>query len=168
MPKISNKNQRFRTREKLCEDIAFVLNSNLHYGTQFAVLSEATWVWTEFQGKYEGCEHWSEAASELRNHPDRRRLLVHEHVIPKSIVIQLLLLLPAPTGDSVYQLLAANCIGAVITREEDARLNSLGLRSRMPTEWDENDAWARYKHAGIVIRTEVAQSTKSAADLPSL
>jgi hypothetical protein len=168
MPKISNKNQRFRTKEKLCDDIAFVLNSTLHYGTKFAVLSEATWVWTEFQGKYVGCEHWSETASELRTHPDRRRLLVHEHVIPKSIVIERLLGLPTPTGDSVDQLLASYCIGAVITREEDARLNGLGLRSKMPPGWDEKDAWARYKYAGIVLRTEVAQSTKIAADLPNL
>jgi len=149
MPKIANKNRRFRTKDELCSDIAFVLNSSLHYGTQYAVLSEATWVWTEFEGKYIGCKHWSEAAWAIQG---QQNMLVHEHIIPKSIVIQRLLRLPTATTSSVNQLLTSYCKGAVITRDEDARLNSHGLRSKMPTGWDEKDAWARYKHAGIVLR----------------
>jgi hypothetical protein len=114
------------------------------------VLSEATWVWTEFEGKYDGCEHWSEAAWDLRG---QQKMLVHEHVIPKSIVIQRLLELPNPTTESVNQLLESYCKGAVLTREEDTRLNKLGLRSKMPAGWDEKDVWARYASAGIVLRT---------------
>jgi hypothetical protein len=148
MPKIANKNRRFRTRSELCSDIAFVLNSSLHYGTKYAVLSEATWVWTEFEGKYEGCKHWSKAAWEIRG---QQNMLVHEHIIPKSIVIQRLLELPTATTSSVNQLLESYCKGAVITRNEDARLNSHGLRSKMPTDWDEKDVWDRYKNAGIVL-----------------
>jgi hypothetical protein len=149
MPKIPNKNPRFRTKSELCSDIAFVLNSGLHYGTKYAVLSEATWVWTEFEGKYKGCEHWSEAAWEIQG---QQNMLVHEHIIPKSIVIQRLLALSTATTDSVNQLLTSYCKGAVITRDEDARLNSHGLRSKMPTGWDEKDVWARYTYAGIVLR----------------
>jgi hypothetical protein len=52
------------------------------------VLSETTWVWTEFEGKYHGCEYWSEAAWKLQ---DQQKMLVHEHAVPKSIVIQRLL-----------------------------------------------------------------------------
>jgi len=43
------------------------------------------------------------------------------------------------------------CIGAVVTRAEDQRLNSLGLRSRMPAGWDGMDPFARYRVAGIEL-----------------
>lgn len=150
MPRIANKNPRFRTKVELCRDIAFVLNSPVKYGTKYAVLVDATWTWTEFEGKYVGCEHWSEAAWKIQG---QQNLLVHEHVMPKSLVIQRLLdLSPNATEDSVNQLLTAYCKGAVITREEDARLNGHGLRAKMPHDWDEKDVWARYKFAGIVLR----------------
>ena len=68
------------------------------------MLSEATWVWTEFEGKYHGCEYWSEAAWKLQ---DQQKMLVHEHAVPKSLVIQRLLELSNPTADSVNQLLVS-------------------------------------------------------------
>ena len=148
MPKRAKKNRRFRTKNELCSDLAFVLNSSLHYGTKFAVLNDATWVWTEFEGKYVGCEYWSEAAWEIRS---QQKMLVHEHVIPRNIVIQRLLDLSIATASSVNELLASLCRGAVITKHEDARLDSLGLRSKMPAGWDETDVWARYKLAGIAL-----------------
>ncbi len=150
LAKISNKSLRYRTKNELCDDIAFTLNSSLHYGTKYAVLSEATWVWTEFEGKYDGCQYWSKAALEFRGNP---KMLVHEHVMPKKLVIELLLKMSSPTTSSVYQLLDSYCKGAVITRAEDAALNRLGLRSKMPPDWDEKDLWARYKVAEIVLHT---------------
>jgi hypothetical protein len=98
MPRIPNDNPRYRTKDEICEDIAFVLNSSLRYGSRFAVLSEAMWVWTEFNGKYDGCEYWSEEASKVR---DQQKMLVHEHIIPKSIVIHRLEALPKPTTASL-------------------------------------------------------------------
>lgn len=149
MPRIPQSNPRYRTKAELCSDLAFVLNSNLHYGTKHAVLAEATWVWTEFDGKYDGCEHWSEAAWAFRGQPQN---LIHEHVIPKKLVIERLLKLVSPTASSVQQILESYCKGVVITREEDTRLNRLGLRSKMPSDWDEKDVWARYTVAQIVRR----------------
>jgi hypothetical protein len=149
MPRIPKSNPRYRTKSELCGELAFVLNSNLHYGTKHAVLLEATWVWTEFEGKYEGCEHWSEAALEFRGQP---QMLIHEHVIPKKVVIELLLKLPNPTTGSVHQLLESFCKGVVITKEEDTRLNRRGLRSKMPSDWDGKDLWARYTVAKIVLK----------------
>ncbi len=150
MPKIPIKNPRYRTKDQLCADLALIVNSELQYGTKYAVLSEATWVWTEFEGKYVGCEHWSEAAWRIR---DQRKMLVHEHVIPKSIIIQrLIALAPKATAGSVNELLTTYCKGAVITKEEDNRLNTKGLRSKMPAGWDETDVWARYTQAAINIR----------------
>ena len=152
MPRIPNKNARYRTKDKICDDIAFVLNSNssLSYGAQFAVLSEAMWVWTEFDGKYDGCKLWSEEALKVR---DQRKMLIHEHMVPKSIVIERLKKLSNPTRDSVKELLEFYCKGAVVTKDEDRRLNGNGLRSKMPTDWDEKDVEARYALVGIVLRT---------------
>src|SRR5271156_3630567 len=131
MPRIADKNLRYRTKSELCNDIAFVLNSSLHYGSKYAVLSDATWVWTEFEGKHVGCEHWSEAAWNIRARlKERPNPLVHEHVIPKGIVIERLLRLPIKTADSVNELMVKYCKGAVITKVEDDCLNSHGLRSK--------------------------------------
>jgi hypothetical protein len=73
--------------------------------------------------------------------------------MPKKLVIERLLNLPSPkTASSVQQLLDSYCKGVVITREEDTRLNKLGLRSKMPKDWDEKDVWARYTVARIVLK----------------
>ena len=153
MPRIPETNTRFRTKEQLCKDIATILSADLHYGTKHAVLSEVTWVWSEFNGKYKGCEHWSEEAWLLRDQPKR---LVHEHIIPKKMLIEQLLQLSNPNAMSVKALLTRHCIGAVITREEDRRLSNSGLRSKMPEGWvwneNESDVWARYSLAGIKLR----------------
>jgi hypothetical protein len=118
------------------------------------VLIDVTWAWTEFEGKYVGCKYWSEAAWKIREQQDS---LVHEHVMPKSLVIQRLLgLFPNATESSVNQLLDTYCKGAVITKHEDARLNSQGLRSKMPTDWDEADVWARYKCVGIALHVHAS------------
>lgn len=150
MPRISNDNPRHRTKDEICEDIAFVLNSRLRYGTQFAVLSEAMWVWTEFDGKYKGCEHWSVEVWKIQ---DQQKMLVHEHMVPKSLVIKRLKELENPTKESVKELLDFYCKAAVVTRDEDRRLNEEGLRSNMPIGWDEKDVLARYALVGIVLRT---------------
>lgn len=151
MPRISDDNPRFRTKERICSDVAEVLNSQtLHYGTQQAVLNEVVWVWTEFDGKYKGCKYWSEAAW-LHQHDEK--LLVHEHAVPKSLVIKLLRELPKPvTAGKVSTLLETYCKAAILTREEDRELNKRNLRSSMPEGWDKLDPWARYKAAGIILR----------------
>ena len=63
MGRTSKSNPRYRTKSELCDDIAFVLNSSLHYGTKYAVFDNAMWDWTQFEGKYKGCECWSEESS---------------------------------------------------------------------------------------------------------
>ena len=43
------------------------------------------------------------------------------------------------------------CVGVIITKAEDRRLDREGLGRKMPDGWDEVDIWARYKAAGIAI-----------------
>ena len=161
MARISNKNERFRTKDEICRDVAFVIScDSLHRGTKLAVVDQVLWVWTEFEGKYEGCEFWSEAALELGF---KSAGLVHEHLIPRKIVRKMLFDLSAPTITEVRKILDAYCIGVVVTKEEDLRLNSIGLRSKMPEDWDGANLWARYREADIRVtrkkrRTEQAET----------
>jgi hypothetical protein len=42
-------------------------------------------------------------------------------------------------------------VACVLTNEEDAILNNLGLKNKMPTNWDNKVPLARYHYADIRI-----------------
>lgn len=134
---------RRRSREELATDAAFAIGSPLSDGSKYALLDNILWVWSEFDGKYQGCRWWSENAllqqTELR----------HEHAVPRRVLIERLMGLRLPTGGEISSVLSELCVGVVVTRAEDARLTSVGLRKRMPDDWDGKDALARYRAAGI-------------------
>lgn len=94
-----------------------MLGSKLSYGTKFAVVSEITWVCSEFDGKHQGCKFWSENVidSGLKN-----KGLVHEHLIPKKIIIDKLVELNKPKPIDIQSILDIYCIGVVVTKEEDS------------------------------------------------
>ncbi|MFC5049110.1 hypothetical protein ACFPK9_00560 [Rubritalea spongiae] len=149
MARISEKNERFRTKQEICKDLSYVMQDpNLHIGTKLAVIDQIFWVWSEFNGKHKGCRFWSQEAldSGLEN-----KGLVHEHIVPRKIVRERLRSLDDKSPDSIYQLLEQFCIGVVVTKAEDYKLNSLGLSSKMPSNWDGSDPWARHKAAGIKV-----------------
>lgn len=148
MAKISEKNDRYRSKETICRDLAIVLGSELSYGTKFAVVSEVTWVWSEFHGKHQGCKHWSEKA---KNSGLPNKELIHEHIVPKKVLINTLLNMKNPTPDEIFKYLQDYCIGVVVTKDEDSQLNQAKLKSEMPKSWDGNDPWARYKVVGINV-----------------
>ncbi|MDR9500401.1 MAG: hypothetical protein RI601_01255 [Desulfurivibrionaceae bacterium] len=148
MAKISEKNPRFRAKEAICNDLAQILSTDLSYGTKFAVVSEITWVWSEFDGKHKGCKYWSSKAltSGLPN-----RELVHEHIVPKRVLISSIINEIENTPDEIHEYLERFCIGVVVTKDEDALLNDAGLRSKMPAHWNGSDPWARYNEVGIRV-----------------
>lgn len=149
MARISEKNIRFRTKEEICRDVAFVLRtSKLHKGTKYAVVDQALWVWTEFDGKYKGCKYWSEKAVAAGS---GRRRLIHEHLVPRKLVRDKLFRLRKPTQAAVHRILRKWCVGVVVTQAEDRRLKQRRLNSKMPQKWNRRDRWARYKAAGIDI-----------------
>jgi hypothetical protein len=148
MSRIPEKNRRFRSQAEICEDVASVLRSRLHYGTKFAVLSEVVWVWSEFSGKLKGCRYWSKAACRTKS---ESKFLVHEHLVPKGVIIEKLFALPSPSPKAVRRVLERYCIGVVVTRAEDKELTHLGLRSKMPGDWDKKNPWARYVAARIEV-----------------
>ena len=148
MARLPESNRRFRTKEVLCRDVASVLNSDLHYGTKCVVLDNAMSVWSEFEGKYGGCRFWSAEAAR-QSQSDK---LIHDHAVPKKVLMELLFRVSRPTPECIQQYFEAYCFGAVITKAEDDTLNRLGLRSKMPTNWDGKDPWARYNAANIILR----------------
>jgi hypothetical protein len=163
MPRIPKSNPRHRTKATICEDVATVLKSSLSHGTKHAVLAEVVWVWSEFDGKYTGCRHWSRAAVAARAAGEKARSFVHEHVVPKRIIIERLFALPSPVrAADVERVLSTLCIGAVLTREEDRRLTESGLRSGMPGDIaDFTNPWARYAAVGIEMQHPVATVSAS-------
>ena len=158
MGRINERHVRYRTKEQIVQDVAFVLNAPLEIGTKWAVLSEVAWVWTEFCGKYEGCERWTKKAvvQRLTDPEGDFRNFRHEHVVPKNVVIKMLLALPSPTVDQVRDICERFLIGVVVTREENADLNA-EFQQTMPPEFDDpkspsyRDPWLRYKRYKIEV-----------------
>jgi hypothetical protein len=140
-------NKRFRTKPEICRDVAYVLTAPLSVGTKTAVLNDAIWTWSEFDGKFEGCKFWSSNALCFRGN---RKLLVHEHLVPRKVLIDWLLELSAPSIEVVSDIFENFCVGVIVTKDEDLILNKLGLRASMPDAWKREEPWARYRVAGIV------------------
>jgi hypothetical protein len=150
MARIGIKNPRFRTKDEIARDIAFVLTAHLHPGTVHAVLSEAMWVWSEFDGKHGETLSRSLAASKCTD----KRELCHEHIVPKRYIIRSLWELSKPTEKNVKSILSTYCIGALVTREEDQKLSEKGYKSRMPDDWDLTEVWIRYRQARIRMKKD--------------
>ena len=149
MARISERNARYRTRDEICRDVSLILqDERLHVGTKYAVVDQVLWVWSEFDGKHVGCRYWSVAAKATES---RREGLIHEHLVPREVVRQKIFGLRNPTQEAVRRTLKTWCVGVVVTKTEDEKLNNLGLRSSMPLDWNRRDKWARYKAAEIAI-----------------
>lgn len=148
MAKGSRNRRRHRSKEDICRDVAYVLAAPLTEGTKIAVLNDALWTWSEFDGKIDGCRWWSEAACAIR---ENRKQLIHEHLVPRKVLIERLLELEGPATDNVARVLQ-QCIGVVITKDEDRLLNMHGLRSKMPKDCSEDDQLGRYRFANIAVR----------------
>lgn len=111
------------------------------------------WVWSEFNGKHQGCKFWSEKAlsSGLQN-----KHLIHEHLVPRKVLMNKLFSEVIPDKQNIFEFLDTYCVGVVVTKDEDNMLNKIGLRSEMPSDWDNKDPWARYKKVAIkVVDTEL-------------
>ena len=81
------------------------------------------------------------------NRPDSE--CVVEHVMPQMEIVNSLMEMRPLTKAGVINLLTDRLRVMVVTRDEHARLNSSGLRSKMPLDWDGSDVFARYAAIGI-------------------
>lgn len=147
MPKISERNPRYRSKEQICRDLSLILKSDLTHGTKVAVINEILWVWSEFNGKYVGCPWWSHEA--LKSFDGDVCGYIHEHIVPKRIVRNTLLQMAQSSAEEIHEYLKKYCIGVVVTKGEDQRLNAAGLNHEMPKNWNGDNVWARHDQVGI-------------------
>lgn len=166
MARIPPKNQRFRTKERLVDDLFRVLtDGELHYGTKVCVLNEIFWVWTEFDGKTIGCPYWSIEASKCTSPKD----LIHDHLVPKRVLREYIFSQKRLTKEHLRFVLEKLLIGVVITKNEDKKLREKKLHSSMPKEFNLKmldykedvcpDPWIRY--AGIIDLKDGCQKQES-------
>jgi uncharacterized protein YlzI (FlbEa/FlbD family) len=164
MARLSRKHPRFRSKLQMAEDVSCALASRLSYGGKFSVLHEVCWTWTEFQGKVRGCPYWTELAL-MQRRADPHSKVIHEHIVPKQIVIQILFDLEQPQTDLVYSLLEQFLIGVVVHPLEDQILN-VEFPCSMPSEFfDSNspsfhDPWLRYKRIPSIKVHQVSNAEK--------
>jgi hypothetical protein len=92
------------------------------------VLDVALWLYTEADGKY-NTRYRSRAAVGVTD----TRLLAHEHVIPRQVLIDRLVADPDET-DAIM----ATVVGCVVLRTEHSLLSG-------------HDGWTRYRTAGVEV-----------------
>jgi hypothetical protein len=77
--------------------------------------------------------------------------LTYEHMVPLSVLGNLLVGAQNHPRE-VKRILEGYYQVCWLTKEEDRKLNSLGLKSKMPDGWKDGDPLdARYRHAGIEL-----------------
>lgn len=83
----------------------------------------------------------------------KRKEVIHEHVVPHSIVMNKLLSLETLSDENIMRITGKFYILCAITKEENELLNAHGYRSKMPDGWNEetDSVFARYKAVGIEI-----------------
>jgi hypothetical protein len=107
------------------------------------------------KGKYEGHAHWSRKALQLLTDSGNRLTdikgkLAHEHVVPVNIVVGKLLALPLTSSIDVFEKIITDfSVVAILTKEEDALLRAAKLHKSMPSNWDHQDPWIRYRNVGL-------------------
>lgn len=80
-----------------------------------------------------------------------RREICLDHAIPYRYELEALMKLTEPTPENVRDVLNKYYAHVIITSEEDARLTSARLQSRMPDDWNQVDELARYRAVGIEV-----------------
>jgi hypothetical protein len=74
-----------------------------------------------------------------------------EHVMPQMEIVNRLMDMQPLTKAGVIELLTNYLKVMVVTHEEHALLNSSGLRSKMPVNWDGKNVFDRYAVIGIEV-----------------
>lgn len=143
-------------------------NNNTPENIRRRVIKEMLWSATaDYQGlddhKYK-LPIWSDDAINLYQNGlfNGRNRLRHEHIIPKNLIINNLTNMQYVNMEQIYQLLHRFAHGAVVTKEEDKKLDALGLRQAIPIELPQNTLplqgdyleilFSRYIEAGINLR----------------
>lgn len=154
------------TSDSIARDVAALLRMELHPRIKRGAINFALWKWSELDGKFEGCKLWSPEArqewEEWNPGQGSANPVTHEHIVPRTVIIDLLIGqgqgAEPPTFDSVKSFLADICRAAVITNFQNDQLNKCGLKSSMPSDWDQKDPFARYRHEKVQIHLDLLEN----------
>jgi len=91
------------------------------------------------------------ASPEALATPAGQGLIVYDHSIPFRYQMEELIALEQVTPCAVKSVLDKYGVAALITKEQDAYLVSIGLGRSMPSGWDGVNPLSRYQSAGIEI-----------------
>jgi|GEM_PF-2753757 len=97
--------------------------------------------------------HSADAALVFAQYPkELGKRLTHEHTIPLSLLAKKVLNLETDDRESIREMFSIHCRAALVTKEEDRKLNSAKLRSAMPSSWSfGEEILARYSAVGIEL-----------------
>ena len=92
---------------------------------------------------------------ERRKAGDKSLRLIVDHTVPLVVMVEPLFELDVDLSREGIRrhLNRWYCLG-LLTNAEDVTLNRLGLRSRMPPNWDGDDLTARYREGAIATAAE--------------
>jgi hypothetical protein len=144
--------------EKHCEIVALLANRAdkehpaVKHHIRSAVREASNHVsYSPGSGK-KSAEYMSETAHELMKNGDFLKL-IHEHVVPVSVLCEKVMTLPNIGTESVAELIAKYTVRAVITKEDDDKLKQCGLNKGMPNNSIDGDVFSRYTTAKIAFLT---------------
>ena len=153
-----------RDKKTICQDLEIILGQAcyaLSIGAKYAVIDQALNLWSSHEGKYSGCQYWTpEAILAAHEHlryegqglaPPYEHRIVHEHIIPRNIIRDILLNSQSLIASEIESLLKLYCVGAIITKPQDDKLTKAKLRASMPNQWQPGDIWARYRICELKI-----------------
>lgn len=97
--------------------------------------------------------HTADAASVCAQYPKEiGRRLRHEHTVPLKLLAAEVLKRKTSDREVIYEFFNTYCRSAIVTKEEDQRLNSAKLQRAMPSGWRfGEDILARYGMVGIEL-----------------
>ncbi len=72
-----------------------------------------------------------------------------EHVVPMMVIVNMLMDMKSITKTKVENRLKKYLHVLLVTKEEHRKLNSSGLRYKMPDDWDGKNVWARHERVGV-------------------
>lgn len=105
-------------------------------------------LWEKNGSKFQSARY---ASPEALVAPKGEGLVVYDHSVPFRYQVDELMALERVTPNAVMNVLLRYGVAALITKEQDSRLASMGLGRSMPAEWDGINPLSRYKSAGIEI-----------------
>ena len=97
--------------------------------------------------------HSANAAAVFAQYPkELGKRLTHEHIIPIRLIAEKVLNCESDDRAAIREVFSIHCHAALITKEEDRKLNRAKLRSAMPCDWSSGgDMLARYSSVGIEL-----------------